>query len=260
MFSLPLLALTIVTSEPITIPCEGFYPKHLQGICLDDSQQAIFWSFTNVLVKTDRRGKLLKKADVATHHGDLCFHEGRVYVAVNLGKFNLPAGKADSWVYVYEPEELKEIARHPVPEVVHGAGGMAFHEGCFYVVGGLPPGIEENYVYRYDGAMRFLDRQIVHSGYTLMGIQTVTFAAGRWWFGCYGLPKVSLEADPKFQVLGKYPFDAAYGIAPAPDGRLWVASSKQTRGKGWTGSVRPVDPALIRSATAEPRPPATDHR
>jgi hypothetical protein len=34
-----------------------------------------------------------------------------------------------------------------VPEVFHGAGGTGYHDGRFVVIGGLPPGVEENYVY-----------------------------------------------------------------------------------------------------------------
>lgn len=70
------------------VTCEGAYPHHLQGICVDD--EAIYWSFTTTLVKTDRDGKLLKKVPVANHHGDLCHYDGKLYVAVNLGKYADP--------------------------------------------------------------------------------------------------------------------------------------------------------------------------
>jgi hypothetical protein len=65
------------------VRCDGTYPHHLQGVCLDD--EAIYWSFTTTLVKSDLDGKVLQKVPVANHHGDLCSHEGRLYVAVNLG-------------------------------------------------------------------------------------------------------------------------------------------------------------------------------
>ena len=74
--------------------CEGAYPRHVQGICTN-GKDAIFWCWTDALVKTDADGRVLKKVPVADHHGDLCFHRGRVYVATNLGKFNRPAGEAD---------------------------------------------------------------------------------------------------------------------------------------------------------------------
>ena len=96
--------------------CEGAYTDHLQGICTNDGD-AIYWSFTDVLVKTDLDGKIVARKDVASHHGDLCFHDGRVYVAVNLGKFNQPAGQADSWIYVYDAETLDELERKPRPSL-----------------------------------------------------------------------------------------------------------------------------------------------
>src|ERR1017187_4275277 len=128
--------------------CEGVYPGHLQGICTDE-RDAIYWSWTDTLVKTDGRGHVLKQVKVAKHHGDLCFHDGKVYVAVNLGQFNLPAGHADSWVFVYDADTLAELGRHRVPEVMHGAGGIGYHEGRFIVIGGLPVGVKENYLYEY---------------------------------------------------------------------------------------------------------------
>ena len=206
------------------VECEGVYPKHLQGFCTND-QDAIFWCFTTVLVKTDAKGRVIKQVPVASHHGDLCYKDGRVYVAVNLGKFNEPAGKEDSWVYVYDAGTLAEIARHPVPELVHGAGGMAYHNGSFIIIGGLPPGVNENYVYEYDEAFKFRTRHVLASGYTLMGIQTVTHADGAWWFGCYGKPAELLRSDEKFQFNGKWEFNASVGIAPLDRGRFLIAQN-----------------------------------
>ena len=90
--------------EMFKVLCEGTYQHHLQGVCTDE--KSIYWSFTTTLVKTDMEGTLLKQVPVANHHGDLCFHDGKLYVAVNLGKFNDPEGNADSWVYVYDAETL----------------------------------------------------------------------------------------------------------------------------------------------------------
>ena len=110
---------------------------------------------------------MLNKLTVPYHHGDLCHRDGKIYVAVNLGKFNEPAGKADSWVYVYQATDLTFVARYPVPDVVHGAGGMAWHDGRFVVIGGLPPGVDENYAYEYDDQFHLLKRHVpigIHGG------------------------------------------------------------------------------------------------
>ncbi len=223
-------------SQWASVHCEGTYPKHLQGICTNELD-AIYWSFTTVLVKTDKQGKVLKKIPVASHHGDLCFHDGKIYVAVNLGKFNDPAGNADSWIYVYDAGDLAFLRKHETQQVFHGAGGIGFRDGQFFLVGGLPPGVNENYVYEYDAAFRFVKKHVIRSGYTLMGIQTTAFAGDSWWFGCYGKPRVMLKTDESFNVLGKYELDCSLGIVGLPDGRLLVARGPCQPGTGCSGSV-----------------------
>jgi len=218
------------------VQCEGAYPGHLQGVCTNDSD-AIYWSFTTTLVKSDINGRALQTIKVASHHGDLCFHDGKIFVAVNLGQFNQPAGKADSWVYVYDADTLRELARHKVPDLVHGAGGIAFHDGRFYVVGGLPVGAKENYIYEYDNSFAFQKRHVLASGYTLMGIQTVAFASDGWWFGCYGNPRVLLKADNSFKPVGKWEIDCSLGIVGLPDRKFLVARGAFEKGMGYRGRV-----------------------
>lgn len=223
-------------SELTKVSCEGTYKHHLQGVCTDE--KSIFWSFTTSLVKTDRRGRVQQNVAVANHHGDLCFHEGKLYVAVNLGKFNDPEGNADSWVYVYDAESLEELARHETQEVFHGAGGIGYRAGHFFVVGGLPNEVEENYVYQYDKNFTFLKKHVIQSGHTHLGIQTATFAHDHWWFGCYGDPKILLVTDKNFQMQGRYPIDCSLGIEAMPGGRLMVGSGRCEKGKGCIGVVQ----------------------
>jgi hypothetical protein len=232
-----MLAVSSVRAEDFrNVTCEGTYQYHLQGLCADTER--IYWSFTTTLVQTDLKGTLLKKVPVANHHGDLCFHEGKLFVAVNLGEFNNPKGNADSWVYVYDAATLKELARHEVQELVYGAGGIGIRGGNFFVVGGLPDGIEENSVYEYDSQFRFVKKHVVKSGHTFVGIQTATFAHDRWWFGCYGNPKILLVTDADFQMKGRFEFDCSLGIEGLSDGRLLSASGKCEKNKGCTGSAR----------------------
>jgi len=165
-------------------------------------------------------------------------------VAVNLGAFNMPAGRADSWIFVYDAASLKELGRHPVPEVVHGAGGVAHHGGSFFVVGGLPKDAPANYIYEYDERFAFKKRHVLESGYTLMGIQTVARSNGAWWFGCYGKPKELICADDSFRLKGRWDFDAAYGIVGLANGRMLVARDVAA-GRGartCSVSVATVDP------------------
>jgi hypothetical protein len=204
------------------VACEGVYSRHLQGVCTNE-RDAIYWCFTTKLVKTDRSGKVEKQIDVASHHGDACCTGGKVYVAVNLGKFNDPQGNADSWVYVYDAADLSLLARHKTPEVFHGAGGIAFHDGKFLVVGGLPDDVKTNYVYEYDPNFHFVQKHTLGGGHTHLGIQTAAFADGQWWFGCYGEPQILLKADARLKNVERFEFDCSLGIVPIGGGKFLVA-------------------------------------
>ncbi len=240
----------------IDITCEGSYPKHLQGVCAD--QKSVFWSFTTRLVKTDLQGKVVKSVPVADHHGDLCLHNGNVFVAVNLGKFNDAAGNADSWIYVYNSETLEEVARHRVPEVFHGAGGIGFRDKHFWVVGGLPENVPENYVYEYDSAFVFQKRHVIASGHTHLGIQTATFAGDRWWFGCYGTPRILLVTDVDFKLLGRYEYDCSLGIEAWSGGGLLSASG--TCSDGCRGRIRLAVPDPVHGLVLSPMDPRNQSR
>lgn len=219
------------------VECDGTYRHHLQGICTND-HDFVYWSFTTTLVKTDTAGNVTKKIEVANHHGDLCYHDGKIYVAVNLGRFNDPAGNADSWVYVYDADDLSLASKHETQEVFHGAGGIGYRDGRFFVVGGLPDGVQENYVYEYDGNFKFVKRHNITSGHTHLGIQTAAFAHGKWFFGCYGDPKILLVTDEAFNMLGRYEFDCSLGIVGVMNGQLLSAGGKCEKVKGCSGRAQ----------------------
>lgn len=226
-------------SAEFPVEAEGSYPKHLQGVCRSPSGD-LYWSWTDALLRTDSAGKLLARVPADDHQGDLCFREGRVYVAVNLGKFNRPAGEADSWIYVYDGASLALLERRAAPELVHGAGGIACDGKRFVVVGGLPEGVEENYLYEYDLELRFVRRHVLPGGYTRLGIQTAAWAGGAWWFGCYG--NALLRADASFRPSGRWEFDGALGLEEGPDGRLLVGRNRREEGRGYTGFVHLAEP------------------
>ncbi|QDV86199.1 sialidase family protein [Stieleria magnilauensis] len=243
------------------VKCDGDYQHHLQGVCTDDAA-AVFWSFTTELVKTDRQGRVQKSIPVANHHGDLCFKDGKIYVAVNLGRFNDPKGNADSWVYVYDADSLDLVAKHETQEVFHGAGGIGTTNGHFYVVGGLPDGVEENYVYEYDAQFQFVKKHTIQSKWTHLGIQTATFHDGTWWFGCYGSPAILLTTDADFNLIGRHEFNCSLGIIGVGPGRLMFAKGPRNAAGRHLGSLHLARPDANRGlvevstvAVTEQRPP-----
>lgn len=218
------------------VVCEGGYASHLQGIDTDN-KSAIFWSWTTEVVRTDMEGKIEARVAALNHQGDLCYQDGKLYVAVNLGQFNQPAGKAKSWIYEYDAVTLKELNQYPVPELVHGAGGIAYHNGSFMVVGGLVPGIDENYLYEYDKNFKFIKRHTIASGYTLMGVQTIMHHLNNWWLGCYGKPPVLIRTNAQNQYQSTATFDASLGIAPYSSTHMWIGSNISIKGKGHVGRL-----------------------
>lgn len=222
--------------------CEGTYRHHLQGVAADAAGR-LYWSFTTTLVKTDAAGRVLASVEVASHHGDLTCMGDRVLVAVNLGRFNQPAGQADSWIYVYAADDLRLLSRHAVPEVVHGAGGIAPKGDGFLVIGGLPVGVEENYAYDYDAEYHFVKRYTIPSGYTQLGIQTACRIEGGWLFGCYGTKL--LEVDDALTLVATYDVDGAYGIVVAAEGAFLMA--RHIPPEKWRAKLVPVTrQALVR--------------
>ena len=196
------------------IHCEGAYDGHLQGIAMD-AEGNIYWSFTVTLVKTDGEGHVIKKVEVPAHHGDCWVAGERLYVAVNHGKFSDGPANRKSYICAYETSDLTLAWKKEVPEVRYGAGALTMRGGHFFVASGrVPKGAEDNRIFEYDGACQFIAEHILKSGPTYLGIQTMAYVDGTWWFGCYGEPRETLRADDDFTLQERLPFECSLGIAP----------------------------------------------
>ncbi len=226
-----MLSLTLIASAlsgvpaapewPFEVVCEGQYEYHLQGVATN-GVDAIYWSFTTVLVKTDLEGKVLARVEGPSHHGDLCYANGRVYVAWS-NFFNKPG--ADGQVWVYDADTLELLEKHSVPEATFGAGGMDYANGHFYVIGGLPTEYTENYVFEYDEQFKHVKTHVIPSGHTHLGIQTACFHDGRWWFGCYsrdGNPGL-LVCDAEMKLLSMHEVSPSIGLIGWGEGRFLMA-------------------------------------
>jgi hypothetical protein len=236
------IALCIIGSvaaveAPAKIVCEGAYGGHLQGTDSDGSN--IWWSFTKKIVRTDLSGRVLASCDAPSHQGDLCVKGDTLYVAVNLGRFNTET-KGDSYVYSYDAMTLatKKIWKLDMPM---GAGGMTWKGDRFYVVGGLPPTHNCNYVHEYDVDFNLVKRHVLKTGYTSLGIQTAAFIDGEFLFGIYGgkgNPRGLLRCSPDFKRIRRYTGGGAVGFARI-GGRIYTALTVNVDNSatGWTGAL-----------------------
>lgn len=203
------------------IVCPGEYPGHLQGIATDG--RAIYWVFTRIVVKTGVNGKMLAKTALPSHGGDPCWSDGCLYVPVCGSGFNRklkPGAESKNYVFVFDAD-LKLLAKHHIPELEYGAGGIAAHDGHFFVVGGRPKGFPGNTVYEYDENFKPVRRHELEFD-SHHGIQTIEHAFGKWYFGCYGTGGLTIETDEKFRVLRKVRPNTAVGMIPLENGFVLV--------------------------------------
>jgi len=223
----------------VAIECEGEYGLHLQGIATN-TVDAVYWSFTMVLVKTDLAGKVLAKAQASGHLGDLTYHDGKVYAAYCVA---WDRANDKSKVFVYDAGDLSLLDVKAVPEVEYGAGAIAYHNGHFYIGGGEDAGRETNRIYECDADFRHVATHTIPSGHTELGVQTICHFDNHFWLGCYG--DVLLEVDGACGLVAKHRFDCSYGIAPWRDGDVLVAYTPyrlEGHSKRWRGVARLARP------------------
>ena len=236
-FAVALLS-TIWLAADVKVPfvCEKTYPNHLQGF--DCDAEFIYWSFSDMLVKTDWQGKEVKAVKVPYHHGDLCLKDGKIFVAVNFGKFNNPAGNARNFIYVYNASDLQKVAEYPVNEVMHGAGAITVAENGFMVAGGLPADPAKypaNLLYEYDKTFKFI-RKIEVAPWTLSGVQVILNIPGGWLLAGHRNRVIVCGKDFKF--LGDEAYNATHGMMRHPvSGKLYRAVSVYTTDKRWKATV-----------------------
>lgn len=230
----------ITTGNNVTIPAivgDTAPYTHLQGVCTNNSDK-LYFSFNSKLIQTDLTGKVLRSTLVTHHHGDICYNNGKLYVAVEFGNFNDAAGTSNSRVYEYDSETLDFIKSYTITQTIYGCGGIATDGTRFILVGGLPStGFIENYLYEYDMNFQFVAKHTLASGYTTMGIQTACYANNKWWFGTYGTPNKVLRTDNQFGNLAIFNFSCAFGIAGISNGNFIVADEVITGGLTFPSTV-----------------------
>ena len=198
----------VTTNSPVReIRLEGSYPNHLQDIWM--SGETIWWAHTDFLLKTDRTGHILKKANVLGHHGGCEVKDGRLYSAVCA--FNgEPRGATTPECHVmigeYDAETLERIDMH-VLDINDRAGSFCFLEDGTFLVGCLrhpslkPSEVKFHHIGKDYG---LIGTHVIEVGSPVkLGIEVIRRYGDDIYLFVYGNPVVKLDAKT-FAVTGRY--------------------------------------------------------
>ena len=218
------------------IRCEGSWSGHLQGVAFDGKDK-LYWVFNNHLVQTDPKGKLLnatmlkREPGGVNHGGSPCYADGSIYVPYCGSGFNAELNGKPSYnfIQVYSEKDLSLVKSYSIPEVVYGAGAIAFADGNFFVAGGRVANKPGNTVYEYSPEFKLLKKHELEFN-SHLGIQSMTFDGKNFWFGCYSVRAGSAYRTGRdFKVNGYYNFSGAYGMIPLNDRKIVLASPDTDR-------------------------------
>ena len=217
-----------------TIELEGEYPGHLQDVWMTGS--TIWWAHTQYLVKTDRQGHVLTKAEVGGHHAGLEIRDGRLYTAVCA--FNgEPRGATTPECHVmvgeYDAETLARIEMH-VLDINDRAGSFCFLEDGTCLVGCLRhPSLKPSEVkFHHIGKdWKLIKTHVVDVGKRVkLGIEVIRRYGDEVQLFIYGGPVMRLDAKT-LEVIGcERSRGGQKGHARDGDG-IWIGESEKN-GKG----------------------------
>ena len=215
-----LLFMAVITlgASPLILNLDVSYPSHLQGVAADET--GLYFSFTDVLVKTDYKGKVLKEFKYVPHMGDLCIVDGDLFVATQFrSQPHLAAnGNRKSAVLQISTDlELKKI--HPL-DISRGVDGITFCNGKFYMAPdyGREPKIETG-IMLFDRNFKLLKEIRFKTGANIkFGAQTLTTVKGGILAAFYDDSKGAFIFEPEtWKIIGQADIKPATGFTPIPE-------------------------------------------
>lgn len=193
------------------------FKGHLQGIAADKT--GIYWSFYDVIHKTDYTGKITASIASPVHAGDLCFFEGKIYVAVSYHKkSDIQRDGGKGWVYVYD-QNLKFLEKISMPDTPNPDGitryGDKFYVGANDFGKKLHP---VNNISVYTKDWKYVGRIPVNIGFeTAYGAQTLNAVGDRMLASFYAKGKgTHFLSFPDLKPIEPAPFKASVGFAVIP--------------------------------------------
>lgn len=200
------------------IQLEGDYAGHLQDVWWDGGTN-LWWAHTRQILRTNRDGKILARADVEGHNAGCEVRDGRLYVAV-CPMQSATGGKTTPechpQINVYDAATLRLLERHILDGVIDRSGSLAILPDGSFVVGCLrPPDIEKTQVrlHHLDRNYRLLKTIVLDNVEVKLGIETIKYRNGELFLSMYkdnGL-LVVLDAAT-FKEKRRQPYDGTTGL------------------------------------------------
>lgn len=160
--------------------------SHIQGIaCTDD---AIYLSEIEGLIKLDWSGKVLKRVEARRHMGGITVHDGKLYGTLGKTKDPNEGLGGTPYIQVFDAQDLTQLGEDVHVPSAPGIDGIAFLGDSFYVGGGrrVKAGVVSNTVVKLDRDLNFVKDANLDRGWaTEYGVQNVAAADGKIWLFFY---------------------------------------------------------------------------
>ena len=226
---------------------------HLQGFTTDG--EFMYWSFTDVLVKTTMQGIMKIQVPVATrweHLGGIDYHNGRIYCAC------MSRNPAGSSVHIYDADTLALVDTILLKNVINDMNrGIDDNNGAGCITIGIDPETSEEVilvgcatkpsshfdgqiVMQYDMKGNFQKKHIVPTGCTDLGIQNIDRdpETGCYWMTSYGkreehhIKETLFCISPDLKtVQSSYVFFSAVGLHCLGNDRFYFSCARGTKGR-----------------------------
>ena len=229
--------------ERISLP--GDYRGHLQDVWYDGAN-ALYWAHTMQLIKTDLRGNILAKADVAEHHAGIEVCNGKVYVAVcvlqsKTGGKTLPDSRVT--ICVYDAESLKKLEEH-VTDINDRSGSLCILDDGTFLVGCLrPPDITPTQVrFHHIGKdYKLIKSYVLDNVPVKLGIETIKRHNGFFYLSQYKGNGLCIKLDGNFKEVARFELNGTYGLTFDGD-YVWVGRSKRNSDKRFVSEYVRIKP------------------
>ncbi len=223
------------------------FPMHMQGFATDLEKGVMYFSCTNILIKTDLDGNELKRAEVfGGHLGDICFCEGKIYgTLLGTPKHGDPWNAWTSYIVDIFDEELNLLEQKEVgymtetvagenPYGLNAIDGITVAHGHLFIACSIETGEQyvNQVVLEHTLDVEFVKLHAFEVGNTPFGIQNLSYDAEQdcMWITVYGPAKPYQAKEVLYKVnidlsayTEKYKISTPYGFQPLGDGLYYLS-------------------------------------